>query len=100
MPAGQNELEFTGARLAEQSDGRAAEAFLAAIMFDLLNHSRGIFGAVKADEDFADHRLLIFGEELGNLFVSDHPVVVHLRTQRIVERETNRLSLLLLEALE
>src|SRR5439155_23865404 len=63
------------------------------------SHFVGVIGAVKADENFADHRLLVFGEELGNLFVRDHPVVIHLRAQRIVERETNRLFLLLLEAL-
>src|SRR5205814_1441287 len=57
MPAREHELELARARLAEQSDGRAAEPFLAAVMFDLLNHFSGVIGTVKADEDFANHRL-------------------------------------------
>ena len=78
MPAREHELEFACARLAEQSDGRAAKPFFAAVMFDLLHDFPGVIRAVKADEDFANHRLLVFGEKLGNLFVRDHPVVVHL----------------------
>src|SRR5439155_26324711 len=50
MPAREHELELAGPRLAEQSDGRAAKSFFAAIMFDLLHHFVGVIGAVKADE--------------------------------------------------
>ena len=100
VPAGEHELEFARARLAEQGDGAAAEPFLAAVVLHLLRDFLGVFGAVQTGENLANHRLLVFGVEFGNLFVCNHPVVVHLRAQRVVEREANGFLLFFVEALE
>jgi len=57
---------------------QAAETIRAAVVLDLLHDFFGVFGAVKANEYFVNHRLLVGREKLGELVVSDVPVVVHL----------------------
>jgi len=100
VPAGEHEFELSCARLAKHRNGTAAETIRAAVVLDLLHDFFGVFGAVKANEYFVNHRLLVGREKLGELVVSDVPVVVHLRAQRVVERKTNRFLLFFIEALE
>src|SRR5439155_21973647 len=94
MPAREHKLEPAAARLAKKRDGAAAETVLAGVVFDLLQNSCGVFRAVEADENLPNHRLLVFGEEGGNFSVGDHPVVVHLGAERMVEGVTDRFLLL------
>ena len=73
---------------------------LAAVVFDLLHDRLGVFRTVDAHEDFPDHGLLVGSEEVAECLVRDVPVVVHLRAQRMIERENNGLLLLLGQAFE
>ena len=100
VPSGEHEFKIACAWPPEQRYGAAAETFLATVVFDLLHDFPGVFRTVEAGENFANQRLLVVGEKFGDLLVRNHPVVVHFRAQRVVEREANGFLLFFVEALE
>ena len=100
VPAGEDELELPGAGLAEERDGRIAEAGFAAVVLDLLEHGLGVFGRVQAEENLLHHLVLILVEKGGDVVVGDVPVVIDLGAQRVVEGKAERLALILAQRLE
>src|ERR1044071_6246049 len=98
MPAGEHKLKLAGTRLAKKSDGGIAESLFATVVNYLAHDLLGIFRAVQAHENLANHLLLIFGKELRGLLVCNMPVVIDLRTQGMIEWECNSFALLFVEA--
>src|SRR5436190_23082586 len=98
MASGQNEFKFSCARLAKERDRTGAETCLATVVNHLLHHFVGVFGAVQAKENLADHLLLVLREKIRQLLVHDMPVVIDLGSERMIERKYNGLLLLLAEA--
>jgi hypothetical protein len=99
VPSGENKFELPGAGLAEEGDGAAAhEAFLAAVMHDLLIDSVSIFLAVQSHENLADEILLVGCVEFIESLLCDVPVGIDFRTQRIVEGKAHSLALFLSQA--
>lgn len=69
------------------------------IMDDLLHDFAGVFRRVQPEENLSDHRLLVAIEHLGER-IGDHPIVIHLRPQGMLERKAHRLALPLVERFE
>ena len=65
----------------------------ARVLLDVVHHFVDELGIVQPAKDLVDHGLLIGREELLDLERRDHPVVVHLRAQRIIERKGDFLFL-------
>jgi hypothetical protein len=78
MPAGDDELELARARLSEQPDQAIGQDPV---------------GTVQLQEDLADHRLLVTGQDLIHARLHDVPVVVDLQAQGMIEGETKVPSL-------
>src|ERR1043165_5551025 len=64
MSARKHKLKLAGTRLAKKCDGGITEPLLSTVMNYLAHDLLGIFGAVQAHENLANHLLLIFGKEL------------------------------------
>ena len=92
VAASENELERTRARLTEQSDGVLAET--TRVVTDVVKHLVHELRVVQPAENLGDHGLLVGREEVLDADRGDVPVVVDLRSQRVVEREGD-LALLL-----
>ena len=99
MPAGKDKLKLAGAWLAEQGDRAGPETFFPGVVFDLLENLLGILRAVHVEEDLADHSLLVRGEILADTLLGDVPVVIDLRSERMLERKNGRLFLFFGQAL-
>src|SRR5215213_3730030 len=93
MPAGEDEFELAGSRLAEQRDRtRSKTARARVVMLHLLQYARRIFLGVQIPENLANQFLLVAGELFDARF-GDEPIVVDLRLQFVPEWKTNRLTL-------
>src|SRR6266545_1430084 len=87
MPAGQYEFERAGAGLTEERDAVIRES--SGVLLHVVHHLVDELRVVQAAEDLFNHGLLIGREEPADFNRRDEPVVIDLRTQRIIERKDN-----------
>jgi hypothetical protein len=89
-----DELELPRTRLPEKGYGTFAEA---TVMLHLVINLICVVGAVKLEEDFPNHGLLILGE-LADAGLVDMPIVVHLGAEFVIKGKADGLALLIGQA--
>ena len=101
VAACQDKFELARARLSEDSDRRGFFKTIAFTIMDyLIEDGLPVFIAVQAMENLPHQRLLVRREGVRHRMGDDHPVVIHLGAERILERKTDFFPLLLIEAPE
>ena len=94
----EHQLEGPAPRTAEQRHRGAALEALALGVFDhLAHHGLGVIWVMQLAENLTHQVLLVRTQDVLNRTAGDHPVIIHLLTQRVVELATNQTSLSLVE---